>query len=85
MRWARMYQHSAPYPHGDWRNYPVPALGSDAVLYLDGRFSYANRVTQAKEYARMMNDRLGKGYIGVRLESGPSLLDAQPDGPVEFL
>lgn len=63
---------------GDWRNYPVPACGTDSRLVLDGRLTVENMKSKAIGYAQVMNQKLGKGYIGVRIERGESFIDSQP-------
>lgn len=81
MIYAQMYQSSVAHPGNDWRNYPVPATGTDAVLVLPCG-TRAQKVQKAREYAQRMNERLGKQYIGFRLMQGTSFLDSWPLGEV---
>jgi hypothetical protein len=47
---------------------PIPACGSDGILYLDGRWSLRKQVEKSREVCRQ------RGFLGFTLHAGESLL-----------
>jgi hypothetical protein len=45
-----------------------PALGSDSVMYLDGRWSRLTSMDQARSHASKLNRLHNKGYTGFAFE-----------------
>lgn len=58
---------------------PIPACGSDGLIYLDGRHGLPRQAAQAREVCRQ------RGFIGFTLHTGESLLRERQTRPLELL
>ena len=75
MKFARFFHLSTGYIPGsippvfdDSTKKPIPACGSDGILYLDGRWSVRRQAAEAREVC------LKRGFLGFTLHAGESLL-----------
>lgn len=72
MKFAQFYHESTGYVEGsipprfDGPKRLIPAVGSDSVMVLDGRWGLARCIAEARSMAR------ARGYKGFSLHAGPS-------------
>lgn len=59
---------------------PIPALGSDGVMRMDGRWGPERRIIEARKRAEQLNASLGKQIIGFKFFAGRSFSDSRPMG-----
>lgn len=84
MRYAQFYHLSTGYIAGtvppkfsdDCRR-PIPAVGSCAVMYVDGRYNDRRAAYEARKTCRE------RGYIGFTMHAGPTLADSRETRPYE--
>ena len=57
---------------------PIPVLGSDGVLVLDGRKTRCNQITDCKKRAIRLKSVKGDCIIGFKLWSGQSFTISKP-------
>ena len=58
---------------------PIPATGSDSVLYLDARLNLSNAASIAREICKK------RGFIGFTLNRGKTILNEKEVRPLELL
>lgn len=56
----------------------IPALGSDGVMRMDGRWGPERRIIEARKRAEQLNAKLGKQIVGFKFLTGRSFSDSRP-------
>ena len=65
---------------------PIPALGSDGVMLMDGRWGPERRIIEARKRAEQLNAGINKGIVGFRFMTGRSYSDSRPlDGKLHWI
>lgn len=78
MKFAEFYHLSTGYIEGSLppkfnnaNRKPIPACGSDSILYIDGRYGNDRAAHEARETCRK------RGFVGFTLNAGSSLSDSR--------
>lgn len=78
MRYAQFFCLSTGYVPGsipprfddDYKR-PIPACGTDSVMYVDGRYSDERAIAEARAECNR------RGFIGFTMNAGPSYMDSR--------